>query len=290
MLIPFVRQIGATIRNLNPEEVRSEVRRPVRFGVLAAGEGCVHDIRELLRPQATSVGRHEVVRIAREGDFDRVGFGFAERGVPHPPHFYSFDSSDPRATAAALLDEHEDDWLPLACNFAGLRPLVTERLIWKVAKENAFFTVATSLPNILPAVLVLPWVAGEFASDTAFLTMNQVRLSFLLAAAHGNEIGYDRQTLKIGSVVGAAFGWRALARQVASKVPAGGGLVSKGLIAFAGTYVVGRGLEHWFREGTDMDLAARREHLAEAYQRGRSAVESIVHGALSVSRAAEGRA
>ena len=259
-------------------------QRPVTFGVLAADEQCVEEIQEFLFPPPSRVAGRNLLRIAREEDFARATVGFSECGVPHPVHFYSFDRRDPRTTASILLSEHEDYWLALASRFPGFRPAVSERLIWKIAKENTFFTVTTALPNIVPTVLVLPWSVGEFASDTAFLTMNQVRLSLLLAAAHGQEVGYDRQSLKIGSIVGAAFGWRALARGLVSKVPAGGGLLAKGLIAFAGTYAVGRGLEHWFREGSLLGRAAQRKHYADAYRRGRDTVEAIVKSAISTSR------
>lgn len=275
---------------MNPAAVRAAASRPLRFGVLAADEDCVDDIRDFLGPQHTRTGQYRVVRIAKEDDFGQVSVGFSERGVPHPAHFFAFDPSDPQTSASALLDEHEEDWLPLACNFSGFRPMVSERLIWKIAKENALFTVATSLPNIVPTVLALPWAVGEFASDTVFLTVNQIRLSFLLAAAHGKDVSYDSQSVKIGSIAGVALGWRAIARQIVSKVPAGAGLVPKGLIAFAGTYVVGRALEHWFREGTPLGRAAQKEHFEAARHRGRAAVERIVESALSHSRPAEGRA
>ena len=266
------------------------VTRPAMFGVLAANEDCVDDIRDFLSPQPSQIGEHEIVRIAREEDFSKVSVGFAERGIPHPEHFYAFDRTNPKDSASELLDEHEDEWLQLACNFSGFRSMVSERLIWKIAKENALFTIATSLPNIVPTVLSLPWAVGEFASDTAFLTVNQIRLSFLMAAAHGYEVGFDRQSVKIGSIAGVALGWRAIARQLVSKMPAGAGLVPKGLIAFAGTYVVGRGLEHWFCEGTPLGRAARNAHFEDARHRGREAVEQIVERALSASRPAEGHA
>ena len=41
-----------------------------------------------------------------------------------------------------------------------------------------------------------------------------------------------------------AFGWRALARELVGHIPLGGGLIPKGAIAYAGTYVVGKGLEY----------------------------------------------
>ena len=285
--LPLIHQIRAAVRTLNPGQVRAMARRPVAFGVLAADEQCVEEIHEFLFPPPTPIVARNLLRIAREEDFERATVGIAERGIPHPAHFYSFDCRDPRTTAAALLSEHEDAWLALARRFPGFRPAVSERLIWKIAKENTLFTVTTALPNIVPSVLVLPWLVGEFASDSAFLTMNQVRLSLLLAAAHGQEVGYDRQSLKVGSIVGAAFGWRALARGLVSKVPAGGGLLAKGLIAFAGTYAVGRGLEHWFREGSLLGRAAQREHYANAYRRGKDTVEALVKSAISPSPRAE---
>ncbi len=264
--------------------------RPVTVGVLAADDDCSDAVVEFLRPTVRSGAPAEVIRITKDKDFERADVGFSEYGIPHPEHFFTFDSVDPRASARSLLQASEDHWLPLARNFGGFRSLVSERLIWKAARENTLFAVTTSLPNVVPATLLLPWFAGEFASDTLFLTANQIRLSFMLAAIHGHEVGFDIQSVKIGSIMGAAFGWRALARQTVSKLPAGIGLVPKGLIAFAGTYAVGRGLEHWFREGTVMGAEGRRRHFTHAREAGREQVERIVRTALSASSSAAGPA
>lgn len=285
--VGVLKQIASAFKTLNPQAVRGIAERPVVFGVLAADDSCVDQIHEVLGVFPGDQGCSRIVRVASESDFSRVTIGFSERGIPHPQSFYEFDPINPKASIDILLDQNEEDWIALARNFPGLRRIVSERLIWKIARENTLFTVATSVPNVVPSVLTLPWVAGEFASDTAFLTVNQVRLSLLLAAAHGHEVGYDKQTLKIGSIVGAALGWRALARQLVSKVPAGGGLVSKGLIAFAGTYVVGRGLEHWYREGSLLDRATQRAFYADAYSNAKETVDAIVGNVLSAAGAAE---
>lgn len=290
MLVSLGSQIRAAIGNLNPGAVSAAARRPIAFGVLAGDEECVDVINEFLRPAPARAPRSPVIRITGDDDFGRVAVGYAERGIPHPQHFYMFDPSDPRGSASALLDDSEDHWLPLARNFEGFRSAVSERLIWKIAKENTLFTVATSLPNVVPLTLVLPWAVGEFASDTLFLTANQVRLSFLLAAAHGHDVGFDSQSIKIGSIAGAALGWRALARQAVSKAPAGLGLVPKGLIAFSATYAVGRGLEYWFREGKVLGSAVRERHFRDARVKGRDAVEQLVEKALAGVRTAPGPA
>jgi uncharacterized protein (DUF697 family) len=108
--------------------------------------------------------------------------------------------------------------------------------------------------------------------------MNQVRMAFLIAAASDGDIGYSQQKGQIGSIVAAAFGWRAVARELAGKIPLGGGLISKGLVSFAGTYAVGKGLERYFRIGRRLTRKEKREFYAEAFEKGRSAVEKMVRG------------
>jgi hypothetical protein len=279
--LPILREIGVALRNLNPADVRRSADRDFTLGVLAVDEAVWAGIVSFLIPQDTSqakareAGRH-ILRMAAESDFDRCEAGLSEPGLPHPSHFYSFDYYNPPVSVDALLEDHEDMWLPMGRRFPGSRDLVMEKIIWKIARENALFTVATAVPNVVPAFLTLPWAAGEFASDTAFLTMNQVRMAFLIAAASDREIGYQSQKTQIGSIVAAAFGWRALARELVSKVPAGGGLVCKGLIAFAGTYAVGKSLERLFRFGRGLTRQERRRHYDEAYGRGRAVVQEIV--------------
>ncbi len=292
---PVLKQIGLALRTLNPDEVRALADRPLTFGALAADETAAADIHDFLAPRGLPPAKRAAAeacirRIAAEEDFARTTVGFAEPGVPHPAHYYAFDALNPEPAVRALLDDHEDDQLALGRRFPNFRPAVSERLIWKVAKENTMFTVATALPNVVPSLISLPWGIGEFASDTAFLTMNQVRMALLLAAAHDREIGYGEQIAEIGSIAAAAFGWRALARQAVSKVPGGGGLISKGLIAFAGTYVVGRGLEQWFRRGRRLTRAERNVFYKDAYNSGRSAVEEIVKRAAGRAAATEASA
>ena len=89
---------------------------------------------------------------------------------------------------------------------------------------------------MVPNFIELPWAIGEFASDTAFLTANQVRMAFQIAAACGKDVGLGKQKGAVLSIAAGAFGWRALARELVGKIPLGGGLIPKGAIAYAGTY------------------------------------------------------
>ncbi len=281
MYLPILRQISHSLKTLNPNEVRAMADRPISFGVLAADDQVAAEIFSFLLPVELSEARareagKRIVRIGAEEDFELCNLGFAEPGVPHPAHFYRFDPFQPQRSVMQLLDEHQDEALALARWFPAFRDEVSERTIWKVCKENALFTVATAVPNVVPSVITAPWAVGEFASDTAFLTMNQVRMAFLLAAASDREVGYGEQKGQIGSIIAAAFGWRALARELVGKIPAGGGLVSKGLVSFAGTYAVGKSLDRYFRFGKQLTRSERREYYEHAYDRGRSAVQEIV--------------
>jgi hypothetical protein len=129
---------------------------------------------------------------------------------------------------------------------------------------------------VVPNFLELPWAVGEFASDTAFLTMNQIRMAFLIAASNDHNIGYEEQKFELGSIVAGAFGWRAIARELAGKLPLGSGLIPKSAIAYAGSYVVGKGLEKFHRTGSGFDRQERRALYDAAVQRGKRVVGQIV--------------
>lgn len=263
--------------------------RPISMGVLAADDDLYSLILSFLIPPETSEAKARqafdcILRVAEDQDFGRCDLGLAQSGIPHPEHFYAFESRMPSATVKLILDDHEDLWVPLAKRFLPFREAAIQRIIWKISKENAYFTVATALPNVVPSIITLPWAIGEFASDTAFLTMNQVRMAFLIAAASDSDVGYKRQKAQIGSIVAAAFGWRAIAREMVSKVPAGGGLVSKGLVSFAGTYVVGVGLDRVLRFGRHLTREEKRQQYAHAFERGRQTVHQIVESLTALGR------
>jgi oxalate decarboxylase/phosphoglucose isomerase-like protein (cupin superfamily) len=100
-------------------------------------------------------------------------------------------------------------------------------------------------------------------------------MAFLIAAACGKKVGYSERAAEILSIVGGAFGWRALARELAGKIPFGGGIIPKGAIAYAGTYVVGKGLEHYHHAGKAYTRAQREEVYQAALERGKAIVAAV---------------
>jgi uncharacterized protein (DUF697 family) len=131
------------------------------------------------------------------------------------------------------------------------------------------------LPNVIPNLIELPWLFGEFASDTVFLTANQIRMAFVIAAASGRPIGLAHQKAEIASLVAGAFGWRALARELASLIPLGEGLIPKGAIAYAATFMVGKGLEHFYGANVPYTREQRVNTYKQALERGKSVLRSI---------------
>jgi uncharacterized protein (DUF697 family) len=152
---------------------------------------------------------------------------------------------------------------------------VASRIIGRTSRENALFSIVTALPDVIPNLLELPWAIGEFATDTAFLTMNQIRMALMLAASYGRPVGYAAQKLEIAGIVASAFGWRAISRELVGKIPFGGGLIPKAAVAFAGTYVMGLGLEKINRTGSGLTKQERRDAYAEAFAKGRDAVRKL---------------
>src|SRR5262249_16822137 len=157
-------------------------------------------------------------------------------------HAFGFDPANPKRTINEVLRRRPELAVPLGMHILPFRDEVSQRIIKKVAKENALFSLATAIPDIVPFVS-LPWAIGEFASATAFLNANQIRMTFLLGATSDREIGYREQKAEIVSIMLGAFGWRAAARELVGKIPMGGGLIPKAAIAYAGTRVVGLSIE-----------------------------------------------
>ena len=280
MALQIYSQIRDALKKLNPEDVRAWAERPVQIG-LAGGspETLAAMVHALIGPGASEARRCELASaLFRVGErnapaeFDLV---FYADDLPRPAGALGFSLADPRASAREALAARPDLELALARHFELFRKLVIGKTIRSVAKENAIFSLITALPDVVPSLIELPWAVGEFASDTAFLTMNQVRMAFVIAAASDREVGYRQQRAQIAAIVGSAFGWRALARELVGKIPFGGGLIPKAAVAYAGTYTLGVGLERLYRLGVGLTRRERRMIYERALRRGKEVVESF---------------
>ena len=287
MSIQVFQHIKDAIRNLDPEEIRKHTERPLRLLLYADNEQQYRDLEDYLLPRDLSAAkRAQVRRLIVRGSDGAVRSAPGDLEIYYDPSHdldagesdvFGFDPLNPASTVNSILHRRPDLAVPLALHVLPFREEVSRRMVKKIAKENALFSLATALPDIVPFVS-LPWAIGEFASDTAFLTANQIRMAFLLAAANDRDVGYHEQRGEIGSIILGAFGWRALARELVGKIPWGGGLVPKAAIAYAGTRVVGLSLERYYRLGKAYTRAERRLAYEDALDRGKHLVGGLIEG------------
>jgi hypothetical protein len=268
-MLEIVKQMRSGLSMLRAGEVKQRAERLVTVGLVADGSGAYSEMENFLVPDSTprNAWRARMSQIFRAHDPGvpaNVDIVMYEPGLACPPHAFTFHRGRPEATVTEILREKGDLALALGRQFPVFRKQVIEGIVHQVAKENALFALATALPNVVPSFIELPWIFGEFASDTMFLTANQMRMAFQIAAACGNEPGFAQQKSELLTIGAGAFGWRALARELVSHIPLGGGLIPKGAIAYAGTYVVGKGLE-FYHYGSRLPTVDDRKRL---YQEG----------------------
>lgn len=223
----------------------------------------------LVPAHLSSERRAQAVKFLHRGSAANCDVELYDSSLLRPARAFSFDPEAPDDSVRRILRTREDLMLPLSRHFYPFRKQAVHRIIRGVAKENALFCLVTALPDVVPGLGAIPWAFGEFGSDAAFLTMNQMRMAFSLAAASDRPVGYREQRHEIASLVAGAFGWRALARELMGKVPFGGGLIPKAAIAYAGTFAVGVSIERLYRLGYGFTREERRAAYEEAYENGR---------------------
>jgi len=278
-MIQLIKQARAAFGLLNPEEVRRRAARPVHVGLVASTEQGYSEMEEFLVPSA--MPREQRIELMgyvhRAGDANvpaKVDIVLYEENVQPAKGAYTFHRSHPETTVDRIVDEKDELSLALSRQFPPFRKQVIDGIVQTIARENAMFVIATALPNVIPNMMELPWALGEFASDTAFLTGNQIRMAFLIGAACGSDVGLAAQKGAVLSIIASAFGWRALARELAGKIPLGEGLIPKGAIAYAGTFVVGKAIQR-FHSGGALTHNEREAVYREALDHGRNVAQSF---------------
>lgn len=275
-MLKYLRQARTALTHLNPDEVRKQAQRPVHIGLVAPTGDEFAEMERFLMPACPPSDMQWVHRAGDPGAPADVDLVLYYEGIPGPQGTYTYHPGNPDATVLQVLDGNDDIALALARQFPAFRKHVVEQIIHRVARENALFAVATALPDIIPNLMELPWIFGEWASDTAFLTANQVRMAFMIGSACDRKVGFAEQKLEILSIGGGAFGWRAIARELVGKIPLGGGLIPKGAIAYAGTVAMGKGLEYLYHANSPLPADARKSLYQQALERGHAVVEGLV--------------
>lgn len=280
MALEGLLNIKKALHTLNPDQVRELSKKPVHISLQAAGEDGYRRLENFLlqdlRPSRRVESLNLLSRAGGPADADGHSLTIYDESALTPAGGLVYHPEAPAKLIDRVLKEYPDAGIALARSFQPFRQPFINQVIARTCRENVLFSVTTALPDIIPSVIQLPWAVAEFASDTAFLTMNQVRMAFMIAAASDREVGYLQQKSEVAGVIGSAFGWRALAKQVIGKVPFGGGLIGKAAVAYAGTKVMGVSLERLYSVGYIHSRGERERLYADAYQQGKKIAARVV--------------
>jgi hypothetical protein len=269
--------IKKAIGMLSPKEVRELSQRHVRIGLHAPDSFSHQQMENYLLSELKPARRRESadLLIRNPASTNLADVNLYHASMTAPPKALLYLPDQPQLAVAKTLKAFPDLGISLARSFQPFRGPYVKNVIADVCKENTLFSLATALPDIVP-FMALPWALPEFATDTAFLTMNQIRMAFMIAGASDREVGYMEQKTEVAAVIGSAFGWRALARELVGKIPFGGGLIAKASVAYAGTKVLGLSLDQYYSLGYTYSREERNHLYAEAYRQGKGVAAKLL--------------
>jgi hypothetical protein len=281
MNVSALQHIRQAVQRLNPKSVRELSDKNLKIALYAATPADYGRMEDFfvrgLSPERKSQALALLYRGPNPDSVLQFDLAIYDKSVLAPSRALVFHPEKPEELVEEVLENFDHSiTLPLARTLPPFRAPYVTQLIRRTSFENAIFSMATALPDIIPTPLELPWAATEFASDTAVLTVNQIKMAFLIAAASDRKVGYREQRAEIATLIGSAFGWRALARQLIGKIPLGGGLIPKAGIAYAGTKVVGLSLERYYRLGYKQTREEREQAYHEAFKQGKRVAGNIL--------------
>lgn len=160
--------------------------------------------------------------------------------------------------------------LALARQYPLFRLAVARELIGDTALANASYVLGTGFAEIIP-VLNVPFNVA----DIVILTKNQALLVYKLGLALGLPTAWQAHVAELGSVVGAGFIWRQIARQLVGLIPVWG-IIPKVAVAYAGTFAVGEAVLHWYQTGHKLSGRGMRAVYTDALARGKQIAREIM--------------
>jgi uncharacterized protein (DUF697 family) len=133
-----------------------------------------------------------------------------------------------------------------------LREYCAAKLTRDCAKRALTVAAASAVLDHVPlAGLVIGPIAS--AGDMVAITGLQMALVLQIGACYGRDPDLQR-IWQMLPVIGGGFGWRALSRELSGFIPVAG-IAIKGAIAYAGTIVVGEGVNFFYQHGRHMSAS-----------------------------------
>lgn len=243
-----IREILQISKELSTDEVREFADK--RFRIALVGSSIrTHDVSEQLleglSPAERDVSRQYLIcstTMPAEPVDVLVDCGGGTESIVGE-HYTWLLPEQGTQTARRIVADMPGLAIALARRFPIFREAAVEHLIKEASRVNGQIAMLSAIPGIVPVASV--FLPPAVVADIVLLTKNQVLLLLKIAAALGLSYQTSHRLKEIVPVVAGAMGWRSLAREFVGIVPGGIGVLVKGAIAYAGTYVVGRSA-HWY--------------------------------------------
>ncbi len=199
-------------------------------------------------------------------DMSRRNWRGAVEVVASPRHLH------PLATdlIPTLIDLFPEQHVALAHHIPALREDIVRHIINETCVANAGYAAGTGLAEIIP-VLDIPFNVA----DMVVLTKNQGLMAYKLALCLGQDISPQELAVQLVGLLGGGFMWRELARRLVGFIPLWG-LIPKIAVAYAGTYVTGQAVLHWYAYGQKLSPQRLRQLYAQALIEGRRRAAALV--------------
>lgn len=266
-----IREILQISKEISTDEVRDHADMPFRIALVGSPMR-THDVSEQLleglSPVERDHSRQYLVCSTQLPDepVDIVIDCGGGTGTVVGEHYTWLLPEQSTRVAQRIVTDLPGLAVALARRFPLFREPAVEYLIKEASRVNGQIAMLSAIPGVIPvASAFLPPAA---VADIVLLTKNQILLLLKIAAALGLSYRTRDRLKEIVPVVAGAMGWRSLAREFVGIVPGGVGVLVKGAIAYAGTYVVGRSAYWYWTTGEQLSRKQKeklyRQMLEEA--------------------------
>lgn len=258
-----LQEIYQISKEISTDEIKQLAEKPFRIALIGSPQRTrevAEQLLEGLSPAEREVSRNYLLlseNVPAEQVDIVISCGGSEESIVGEHYCWLLPEHGERV-AQRIVRDLPGLAVALARRFPLFREAAVEHLMRETSRVNAKIAMLSAIPSVFPpAGVLLPSTA---VADIVLLTKNQIMLLLKIAAALGLSYHANERLREIVPVVAGAMGWRSLARELVGMAPGGVGVVVKGAIAYAGTYVVGRGA-YWFWTRGERLSRQQREQL-----------------------------
>lgn len=295
MKLPGPKKFWEILKSMSLAEIAREAERPITLAVVGPPESRDPIVQSLYRQSsnfaATKSPSHvhsglssllfynsfeEEDGFPRAPDYHDVVIDLTGQrdGAPEGAPIFSLpDLGGWHRTLESILEDKPSLALALARSFPAFRPMVASQIISQTALVNAEFAMLSGLVEQVPLLGAIG-VPGAAFSDIIVLTKNQVMMTLRLAAIYGLEVDFQKRIAELTPILGNAFGWRAIARELVGLVPVVG-FASRAAIAYAGTITAGKAAQFYYETGRHMGAGQIRRIYQEAFGAAKERLRSL---------------